>query len=235
VIRSLQDWESLFANKHLVLTNRDKAGAWLAMIPAREEWDAFVLSVQQDWWTWEHYPEKYPTSLVVLYDGVAFFEMDEAEYWPHFARTVGRAAMGWQNSHMHSFKIGGVYYTSKQMSEMEDMDMERDDRVLLRDVAGRPKQKFLYEYDPGDSWEHDIVAEKVLPIDPQAKYPICLAGARACPPEDCGSFPGYMSVLEALKSPKKNEEQKELLEWLGDGYDPEHFDLEAVNRALAGK
>ncbi|MFA5342936.1 MAG: plasmid pRiA4b ORF-3 family protein [Kiritimatiellia bacterium] len=146
-----------------------------------------------------------------------------------------QVAMGWYDSHMHTFRIAGVYYTSKQMCEMDDMDMECDDRALLRDVAGQPKQKFMYEYDPGDSWEHDIVVEKILPFDPQAQYPVCLDGARACPPEDCGSFPGYSDILEALKAPKKTAEQKELLEWVGDDYDPERFDLEAVNRRLAGK
>ena len=64
---------------------------------------------------------------------------------------------------------------------------------------------------------------------------ICLAGARACPPEDCGSFPGYYDILEALKAPRKSDEQKELLEWVGSGYDPERFDLEAVNRRLTGR
>lgn len=148
---------------------------------------------------------------------------------------VIQVTMGWHNCHMHSFKIGGVYYTSKQMSEMEDMDMERDDLALLRAVAGRPKQKFIYEYDPGDSWEHDVVVEKMFPFDPQAKYPVCLGGARACPPEDCGSFPGYSDIVDALKAPNKTGEQKELLEWMEDGYDPERFDLDAVNRRLGGK
>ena len=121
---------------------------------------------------------------------------------------VIQVTMGWHDSHMHTFRISGVYYTSKQVCAMEDMDMgmdmERDDLALLRDVAGRPKQKFIYEYDPGDSWEHEVVVEKILPIDPQGTYPVCLAGARACPPEDCGSFPGYGDILEALKAPKKN-------------------------------
>ena len=62
-----------------------------------------------------------------------------------------------------------------------------------------------------------------------------VAGARVCPPEDCGSFPGYCDILEALKAPKKTDEQKELLKWVGKGYDPERFDLDVVNRRLAGK
>jgi hypothetical protein len=112
---------------------------------------------------------------------------------------------------------------------------ENENTTFVGAVLVRKGQKLLYEYDFGDSWEHEIVVEKMLPFDPRAKYPACLDGARACPPEDCGSFPGYMGILEALKAPKKTEEQKELLEWLEEGYDPERFDLEAVNRRLAGR
>lgn len=148
---------------------------------------------------------------------------------------VIHVAMGWQNCHMHAFRFGDVHYTSQQASKMGEMGMENEETVFLGRVITRAKQKFIYEYDFGDSWEHEVVVEKMLPIDPQAQYPICLAGARACPPEDCGSFPGYCDILEALKAPKKTEEQKELLEWLEDGYDPERFDLETVNRRLAGK
>lgn len=144
-------------------------------------------------------------------------------------------AMGWYNYHMHSFRIGGIDYTSQTASDMEDMDMENEETVCLCRVVTRPKQKFIYEYDFGDSWEHDIMAEKMLPINPLAKYPVCLAGARACPPEDCGSFPGYSDILEALNAPKKTKGQKELLEWVGEGFDPERFDLEVVNKQLAGK
>jgi len=144
-----------------------------------------------------------------------------------------QVAMGWYNCHLHAFRFGDVHYSSRESSEMEDMGMENEETVLLSQVVTRPKQKFIYEYDFGDSWEHEIVVEKILPIDPQAKYPICVAGARACPPEDCGSVPGYFSILEALRATKKTEEQKELLEWLEDGYDPERFDLDAVNRRLS--
>jgi hypothetical protein len=155
--------------------------------------------------------------------------------------TLGRlheviqVAMGWSDSHLHLFRIGGVCYTSQWESEMGDMDMENEDAVFLSRVVTRAKQKFVYEYDFGDSWEHEVVAEKLLPIDPEAKYPVCLAGARACPPEDCGGVPGYMDILEALKAPKKTAEQRERLEWVGGRYDPERFALEAVNKRLTAK
>ena len=155
--------------------------------------------------------------------------------------TLGRlhdviqSTMGWYDCHLHAFRFGDVHYTSQDASQMGEMDMENEETVFLGQVVTRAKQKFMYEYDFGDSWEHEIVVEKMLPFDPQAKYPVCLAGARACPPEDCGSFPGYCGILEALKAPKKTAEQRELLEWLEDGYDPERFDLEVVNRRLTGK
>lgn len=141
-------------------------------------------------------------------------------------------AMGWEDCHMHAFVIGGVSYTDSRAAEMGDMDMVNEDTVLLSRMVTRAKQKFTYEYDFGDSWLHEIVVEKLLPPDPAATHPVCLAGARACPPEDCGSFPGYDAIVAALKASKKTGEQKERLEWLGRGYDPELFDLEKVNRRL---
>ncbi len=143
-----------------------------------------------------------------------------------------QTAMGWYNCHLHGFRIGGMHYTSRAASKMEDMDMENEERVLLADIVTGAKQKFMYEYDFGDSWEHEITVEKLLPFDPTAKYPACLGGARACPPEDCGSFPGYMDILEALKAKKPTEEQTVLLEWVDEDYDPEHFDPDVVNRRL---
>ena len=147
-----------------------------------------------------------------------------------------QVVMGWENDHLHAFRIGGTNYLGQEPFSMNNtrITMEDADDVLLKDVFLRPKQRFSYEYDFGDSWQHEIVVEKVLPFDPQAKYPVCLDGARACPPEDCGSYPGYDDILAALKAKKKTEEQEERLEWVGDGYDPERFDLKAVNKQLAG-
>ncbi|MCX7050251.1 MAG: plasmid pRiA4b ORF-3 family protein [Candidatus Sumerlaeota bacterium] len=155
-------------------------------------------------------------------------------YTLRLLHDVIQIAMGWENCHLHSFKIGDVSYTCKEGEEMEEMGMECEDNILLRDVISQPKQKFHYEYDFGDSWGHKILVEEILPFQPQGRYPVCLIGVRACPPEDCGGIPGYCEILEALKAPKKNESYSELLEWVGEGYDPEQFDLEAVNRRLKG-
>ena len=91
--------------------------------------------------------------------------------------------------------------------------------------------KFLYRYDFGDNWEHVVVLEKVLPPEGGVRYPVCLGGARACPPEDCGGVAGYERMLEALRDPR-HEEHGEWLDWLGREFDPAAFDLDAVNRAL---
>ncbi len=77
---------------------------------------------------------------------------------------------------------------------------------------------------------HGIDLEKILPFDRAQHYPRCLAGARACPPEDCGGSPGYYQLIEALRNPS-DPANAELLEWCGK-YDPEEVDLEAVNRWL---
>ena len=155
-------------------------------------------------------------------------------YTLRLLHDVIQITMGWEDNHMHSFQIDGVNYKGKGAFESDDMRKESENSTLLRDVIHQPNQEFHYEYDFGDSWGHEILVEEILPFQPPGRYPVCLVGARACPPEDCGGIPGYYEILEALKKPKKNEDYSELLEWVGEGYDPEHFDLEAVNRQLKG-
>jgi len=75
------------------------------------------------------------------------------------------------------------------------------------------------------------MVEKRLPADPDAAYPVCIGGERACPPENCGGLPGFYGLLEALQNPE-DERVKDMLLWLGDGYDPGAFSIDDVNRAL---
>jgi hypothetical protein len=83
----------------------------------------------------------------------------------------------------------------------------------------------------GDNWGHTIQVEKVLDAGPGVRYPRCLAGKRACPPEDCGGPWGYADLLEAIQDPR-HERHEELLEWVGGEFDAEAFDTEAVNEEL---
>ena len=93
------------------------------------------------------------------------------------------------------------------------------------------KFKFLYEYDFGDGWEHELLLEKMLPKDMETRYPICLAGKRACPPEDCGGIWGYSDFLAAIRDPT-HPEHDEMLEWVGGEFDPDAFDADEVNMEL---
>lgn len=141
---------------------------------------------------------------------------------------VLQIVMGWTNSHLHKFSIGGVDYAEPDPDGF--MNFQSDRRSRLNNVV-RAKQKFEYEYDFGDGWVHDLVVEKTLEPEADIFYPICLAGERACPPEDCGGIWGYEKFLEAIMDPA-NEEHEEMLTWIGGSFDPETFDLDAVNRSL---
>jgi DNA invertase Pin-like site-specific DNA recombinase len=138
-------------------------------------------------------------------------------------------AMGWTNSHLHAFSIQGVEYGQPQPEY--DFNVRNERTVKLSQVVMGEKFKFLYTYDMGDAWEHEILVEKVLPAKPLMRYPVCLTGKRACPPEDCGGVWGYAEFLEAIQQPD-HPEHESMLDWIGGEFDPEFFDLDEVNRLL---
>lgn len=145
---------------------------------------------------------------------------------------VVQFAMGWTDSHLHHFKVGETYYSLPiPGTDWEDTHEEDSRKMRLDQIAPRAKMKFMYEYDFGDSWEHDILVEKILPPDPKMKHPVCLTGKGACPPEDVGGAWGYAEFLEAINDPE-HEEHESYLEWVGGEFDPKAFDLEAANKAL---
>jgi hypothetical protein len=82
--------------------------------------------------------------------------------------------------------------------------------------------RFRYEYDFGDGWEHEILFEGCVRAEPKGRYPVCLEGARACPPEDVGGVGGYEEFLEALADPK-HEQHDDFVQWAGT-FDSETFD-----------
>jgi len=130
---------------------------------------------------------------------------------------VLQIAMGWTNSHLYMFQAGREFYSPPDPGDrFMDPSAPTDDRkVRLNQVLESVRAKLIYIYDMGDSWEHSIVLEKRLPVDLNLKYPVCLGGARACPPEDCGGIPGFCDLVMA-----------------GEDYDPHAFSVEEVNRSL---
>lgn len=146
---------------------------------------------------------------------------------------VLQVVMGRSDSHLHEFTIDGVSYGNASIETDMDEDVEDETRFKLHKVVPREKGKFHYLYDFGDSWEHEILVEKILPIEKGTRYPVCLTGKRACPPEDCGGAPGYENLLEILKDPS-HPEHEDMFDWLPGDFDSEKFDIESVNRRLAG-
>lgn len=132
--------------------------------------------------------------------------------------------MGWENYHLHQFRIEG----SDSGIGSETLD---DPKGTLRELIPSEKKRFTYEYDFGDGWEHEILVEKILPREPRGRYPVCVAGKRACPPEDCGGIWGYPEFLKAIRS-RRHPEHREMLEWIGGSFDPEAFDPKEINRGL---
>jgi hypothetical protein len=115
---------------------------------------------------------------------------------------------------------------------------EADDPALfeLRDVLKRARSKKTYTYDFGDGWSHTIVVESTKVITRPDQPAVCLDGAGACPPEDCGGIWRYQSILETIAhpdDPRYDEEREWLEDWLGD-FDPNGFSLDDINRRLAG-
>ena len=141
-----------------------------------------------------------------------------------------QAAMGWDNSHLHVFTIGKkTYGPSDDADDCEWMD---ELEFCLDDALPKGRNRAEYTYDFGDSWVHTVEVEKRLPIDEDKEYPLCIDGARACPPEDCGGIGGYARAVAAMSNPD-SPEHSNLTEWLGD-WDPEHFSIEEVNESLEG-
>ena len=141
--------------------------------------------------------------------------------------------MGWHDSHLHQFSI-----IDPSTGEQLEIGIPENDPEWQGEILHENKQKIAnfitienskarYIYDFGDNWDHIIVLEKILPIDKNVKYPVCIAGKRACPPEDCGGVWGYEELLQIISDPD-HEEYEEMKEWLGDEFDPEHFDVKEV-------
>lgn len=142
---------------------------------------------------------------------------------------------GWQNYHLHDFKFprGGPEF---QLPPLDDYSFPKplpEHKEKIKDYFKLDsRKKCVYLYDFGDSWEHGVLLESILPKDPMKTYPLILAGRRACPPEDSGSMFGYMDTLDILKDPR-HKEYKQLREWVnsqtiiqrGDDqeFDPEKF------------
>lgn len=146
--------------------------------------------------------------------------------------NVFQAVMGWTNVHLHQFEKGKTYWSEPERDGLDD-DVINESRVPLDTVLTAEGDSMAYLYDFGDSWRHQVILEKILPLDSAASpTPVCLAGERRCPPEDVGGAPGYREFLDVIFDPK-HEEFSHFRGWAGGTFHAEEFDVEAVNRILS--
>jgi len=150
----------------------------------------------------------------------------------HRLHLILQDVMGWTNSHLYRFEIGARQYAEPDPeNEFYELPFRDSKRAKLERLVPKKGSTFLYEYDFGDSWVHELLLEDILKRDPGKRYPACLAGERACPPEDCGGIYGYVELLEIISDPK-HEEYLDTMTWLGGHFEPDLFDIEAVNHKL---
>jgi len=144
---------------------------------------------------------------------------------------VIQIAMGWLGGPLYHFRVGRVCYgiPHPDLDQVEGESLE-EKPFTLTDLAPTAKKRFVYEYD-FDCWEHTVVVEKVLPPNADFKHPICLGGANACPPEDCGGSQGYAEFVEAMADPK-HKQHKQMQAWVGKAWDATLFSPEEANAAL---
>ena len=142
---------------------------------------------------------------------------------------VVQSAMGWTNSHLHEFEIANRRYGMPDPDWGAEEIVDEAKGKLFRLV--KQGDRFGYLYDFGDNWAHHLSVDKIVAAEPGVRYPRCIAGQGACPPEDVGGPWGYEEFQAALSDPS-HPEHNERLEWAGTTFDPHHFDLEEADRAL---
>ena len=156
--------------------------------------------------------------------------------------TLIQLVMGWDDSHLHGFDLASSkrgrrperqFMPAEVMGELFVDEAEDESKMSIGELCPRVNDKLVYTYDYGDNWIHEIKVQKILSAKPGEHYPLIMKGKRACPPEDCGGLPGYENLLYILSDPA-HEEYEEILDWIGENFDPEEFDLEGVAEYLRG-
>jgi hypothetical protein len=144
-----------------------------------------------------------------------------------------QAVMGWTDSHLHQFEKDGRNWGVPEYDEFDELDLIDESETPLGRVLKAEGDGLIYVYDFGDDWRHEVVLEKIIPVNDVVKTPICIGGARRCPPEDVGGVSGYQEFLEVIFDPT-HEEYEHLVGWAGGSFHAEEFAVKAVNETLSG-
>lgn len=154
-----------------------------------------------------------------------------ARFTLHKLHAVVQLAMGWENAHLYEFELRKQRFGPPEPDWGGGRTLD-DRRVTLSALGLKPRQKFRYLYDMGDSWRHEILVEQRVSAAAASVCARCVDGERACPPEDCGGAGGYEELVEAISDPE-HEQHEERLEWAGGSFDAAAFDREKVDAALS--
>jgi hypothetical protein len=181
--------------------------------------------------TIELYVELEPTEprvwrRILIDDSVSMYQLHE----------ILQVTMGWMHSHVFMFRAKGLVITEPNPEDVWGDVKSLDARkTKVASVFKNPGDSIIYEYDFGDSWTHNLRFEQVVSKDAvMFEVPRCIGGENACPPEDCGSFPGFERLKEIISNPE-DDEYEGMIRWL-DGYypnyNPREFSLSSVNKIL---
>ena len=155
---------------------------------------------------------------------------------------VIQVLFGWEDYHLFEFRDKDYPTSIRITALVEDdsfdsdfyTDAEDASEVKLSDIFTGNIRRFLYVYDFGDNWTHEITLEASL--EKEQKTAVCLAGKGACPPEDCGSIWGYERLKDVFETAPNSEDAEEYREWLGleegENWDANAFDIEDINECL---
>ena len=146
-----------------------------------------------------------------------------------------QTAMGWTNSHLHHFQINGSLYGDPWLLDenFAEMNYKNSREATVGKILPRSGERFSfeYEYDFGDSWWHEVLFEGCLRVEPRQRYPLCVEGERACPPEDVGGTSGYEEFLHVLTDPS-DDQHEQFVTWIGGSFDPDDFDSEKATKRM---
>jgi hypothetical protein len=144
---------------------------------------------------------------------------------------VLQTVMGWYDYHLYLFEKDHEEFSDPSRWD-NDPGIKNAKKTLLSSLLRTPGSSLIYRYDMGDDWEHKLVLEEILESKPGEQYPVCIAGRRNCPPEDCGGAYGYAQMLAVLSDPN-HEDYEEMREWTDEDWDPAEFDRDMINSILS--
>jgi len=145
---------------------------------------------------------------------------------------VIQAVMPWEDCHLFQFEIGSARYGIPDPELDFGPDILDASATRLANLLAEGISKFVYVYDLGDDWRHEITVEKLGNAATRAKYPLFLEGVGRAPPEDVGGIGGFYDFVKVMTKGAGRVRQ-EMIDWYGDVFDPANIDAEQIKLNLA--